>query len=289
MDSHPTDADRTLPGEALLQQRRRMDETALAVEPDIGLEPVTIGDLRAEWIVPPDASKAVIVYFHGGGFTKGSLASHREMISRIARAGRAKVLQVDYRLAPEHQYPAQQEDAMAAYHFLIDGGTDPRMLLIGGDSAGGGLALLLAIAVRDAGLPMPAGIFALSPVTDLTYSGATFETRAHVDPLTTRKGIEGVMGLYLGANDPTDPRISVLFADLKGLPPVLVQAGDHEVLLDDSVRIVEKARAAGLDAELQIFDGMPHTFQQSRVGEPQTLQAIENIGAFVQRTVVHRR
>jgi len=270
------------PTEQLLLQRKQWDRCPIPVEPDITVRQQSIGTLRCEWINAPEPGEAVILYLHGGGFTKGSLDSHRELVSRVARASNARVFNVEYRLAPEATFPAQREDAMTAYRFLLSEGIDPKALVVAGDSAGGGLAVLLLVAVRDEGLPLPAAAFAMSPLTDLTLGAESFRTRAHVDPYT-REGVGKVVELYLGGADARDPKASPLFADLRGLPPLLLQAGDYEVLLDDTVRLAKRATDAGVAVTLEVFDKMSHVFQMNSATDAESRRAISQIGDFVRQ------
>lgn len=228
-----------------------------------GVETVAVeaNGVPCEMLTPPGARAGhTILYLHGGGYCWGSLASHRPLASRIAVACRVRVLLVDYRLAPEHRFPAPLEDATAAWRWLLDSGCDPATTALAGDSAGGGLTLATLVALRDAGEPMPAGAVMISPWTDLTCSGGSYETRAAQDPICSREMLEQLASLYLGEADARDPRASALFADLGGLPPLLFQVGTAEVLYDDSLRAAENAKDRNVDVQLDISQRMVHVW-----------------------------
>lgn len=205
-------------------------------------------------------------------------------MGRISRSTRSELVGVDYRLAPEHPYPAAVEDALASYRHLITDGVDPRHLLIGGDSAGGGLALVCMQALRDDGYALPSGAFLFSPWTDLTNSGESFHTREDEDPSVNRAITQILADLYRNGADASLPGISPLFGDLTGLPPLLVQVGDFEVLRDDSTRLAERSRQAGVDVDLQVFDGSFHVFQ-GVAALPEAAKALEAVGAFADRVL----
>ncbi|MGH8461128.1 MAG: alpha/beta hydrolase [Stenotrophobium sp.] len=204
---------------------------------------------------------AVILYLHGGAYVLGSPKTHRALTAHLAKAARASVYALDYRLAPEHPHPAALEDALSAYRWLLDQGHDPRKISIAGDSAGGGLALATALAIRDAGLPAPAALVLLSPWTDMTMSGESFTRNAALDPMLHRTWAVTSTRQYCGTLPHDHPACSPLFADLHGLPRMLIQVGSDEILLSDSDRFAEKARTAGVDVKLRRFDGLWHVFQ----------------------------
>jgi acetyl esterase/lipase len=206
------------------------------------------------------AADRVTLYLHGGGYTLGSHATHTAITSNLAKATGAPVLVPDYRLAPEHPYPAALDDAIAAYRFLLERHA-PQAIAVAGDSAGGGLALLLVLALRDRGLPLPSSLLLLSPWTDLTLSGETMGRLADADPLLSRAWLERASVAFRGPIAANDPRVSPLYADLRGLPRTLIQVGADEILLSDAERFVERARAAGVDVRLECEPGMWHDFQ----------------------------
>ncbi|NEY34533.1 alpha/beta hydrolase fold domain-containing protein [Streptomyces sp. PRKS01-65] len=202
-----------------------------------------------------------LLYLHGGGYVIGSPDSHAGMVGELARRAGLRAVSVDYRLAPEHPFPAAVDDGLAAYRELLAAGTDPGDLVLAGDSAGGGLAVATLLAARDAGLPQPAAVAVFSPWTDLTLTGGSIRSKEGADPVFTAADVRAYADLYIGAGDRAHPLASPVFADLTGLPPLLVQAGANEVLLDDAVRLAGRAGADGVEATLEIGPGLPHVFQ----------------------------
>jgi epsilon-lactone hydrolase len=245
---------------------------------------VSAGGIDAEWIVPADApADKAILYFHGGGFRLGSVASHRDLIARIAEASRCRVLAINYRLAPEHRFPAALEDARTAFGWLLGEGFEPESIALAGDSAGGNLVLATMLGQRERGEPLPAAGVVMSPWTDLAASGESYQSRAAADPIHQRPMILALAKNYLGeGGDTSHPLASPLYADLTGLPPLLIQAGDRETVRDDATMLAAKAKAAGVDAELQVFDGMIHVFQMFPE-IPEATTAVAEIAAFLRR------
>jgi monoterpene epsilon-lactone hydrolase len=263
---------------------RRAAAESIASQPPPGttVEPVDAGGVGAEWVVAAGAdSDRVLLYLHGGAYQIGSPATHRSMVARLSGAAGARVLSIDYRLAPEHPFPAAVDDAVAAYRWLLAEGTDPAVIAIGGDSAGGGLALATLVALRNAGEPMPAAAVVLSPWTDLALTGASMQTRAAVDVLIKPAGMAETAEAYLAGQDPRHPYASPLYADLHGLPPVLVHVGDAEVILDDSTRFAARARDHRVDVTLEVWDEMPHVWHAFAGLLPEADQAIERIGSWL--------
>ncbi len=243
--------------------------------------PVEAGGVSAEWSVADGADQdKVILYVHGGGYVMGSAGSHRDMTGRLSQAAGARVLSLNYRLAPEHPFPAPVDDSVAAYRWLLGQGIQASNIAIAGDSAGGGLALAALIAIRDAGEPVPAAGIGISPWVDMEGTGESMTTRAAVDPVVQKEGLLGMAKLYLGDADPKNPLAAPLHANLAGLPPLLIQVGDSETLLDDATRITERARKADVDVTLKIWDEMPHVWHLFAPILPEGRQAIEEIGAF---------
>ena len=243
--------------------------------------PVDAGGVSAEWSAADGADQnKVILYVHGGGYVMGSAGSHRDMTGRLSQAAGARVLSLNYRLAPEHPFPAPVDDAVAAYRWLLGQGIQAANIAIAGDSAGGGLALAALIAIRDAGEPLPAAGIGISPWVDMEGTGESMTTRAAVDPVVQKEGLLGMAKLYLGGADPKDPLAAPLHANLAGLPPLLIQVGDAETLLDDATRITERAQKADVDVTLKIWDEMPHVWHLFAPILPEGQQAIEEIGAF---------
>jgi len=245
------------------------------------IEPTVAGGVPAEWLTPPgaDASR-VLYYLHGGGFVACSPATHRRMVARIAGRAGLRALLPDYRLAPEHPYPAALDDCVAGYQHLLQLGLAPERIVIAGDSAGGALTLGTLLRLRDAGVPLPAGAVCLSPATDATLSGGSFVSRADDDALLAPAFCRSVIAAYLPDEaDRLGPYASPLRAELAGLPPLLLQVGTHEILHDDSTRFAERARSAGVDVTLEVWDGMWHVFQM--FDAPESRRAVERIAQFV--------
>jgi len=222
-----------------------------------------------------------VLYFHGGAYAIGSAAASVGLASEIARRAAATALSVDYRLAPEHPFPAAVDDALAAYRALLDRGTPAGSVAVVGESAGGGLALALLLAIRDAGLPQPSSATVLSPWTDLTQSGATMATRAKADPALTRRALQVRAADYLAGADPRTPLASPIHADLRGLPPLLIQAGGREILLDDALRLATRAARADVAVTLQTFPGAPHVFQGFAPLVEEAAGALDHVAAFI--------
>jgi len=274
----------------LREQRTRFDDLAhrgIRLPRGVTACTVQVNGVHAEWIEPAGIGpKQVILYLHGGGYCLCSIDTHRGLAARLALACRSRVLIIAYRLAPENPFPAALEDALSAYHWLLQQGISPRQIAIGGDSAGGGLTLSTTVKLRDAGEPLPAALFLLSPWTDLTFSGESFRTRKKVDPIFGHgDNTLQFAPAYLGTADPANPLISPLFADLAGLPPTFIQVGNDEILLDDSTRLGERLQAAGVDVQLEVWKGMWHVFQVFAPFAPESQQAIEKIGNFFHRQI----
>ncbi|SDN41102.1 alpha/beta hydrolase [Afipia sp. GAS231] len=248
-------------------------------------EQVTAGGVDGEWILPADAPKdRAILYFHGGGFRIGSVTSHRDLIAQIALASGCRVLAINYRLAPEHRFPAALDDALAAYDWMLQQGLKPANIAFAGDSAGGNLALAAMLALCDNKRPLPAAAALMSPWTDLAATGASYLSRAEADPIHQRAMILALAKNYLGGEgDPRDPLVSPLYADFAGLPPLLIQVGDRETVLDDSVMLAGKARAAGVTVDLQVWNGMIHVFQMFGGELAEAHRAVADIALFLDR------
>jgi phosphinothricin tripeptide acetyl hydrolase len=268
-------------------ERRAQYERAERVFPtpaDVKVEHVSAPAAPAERLRPPSATPGrVVLYLHGGGYVIGSPRSHRHLAAAIAGAAAARALLLDYRLAPEHPYPAALEDATAAYRWLLAQGIAPGSVVIAGDSAGGGLTVATLLALREARVPLPAAGVCISPWVDLTCGGGSYVTKADADPIVKRAGVEQMARSYLGSTAPREPLASPLFADLRGLPPLLIHVGSEEVLLDDSVQLAERARAAGVDTTLEVYERMIHVWHWflPMLDEAQT--AVEAIGRFARR------
>jgi monoterpene epsilon-lactone hydrolase len=269
---------------SVAQMRLDWDTAFQADIAPISHQRVSVAGVDGEWIAGSHAPHdKAILYFHGGGFRLGSVSSHRELIARIAGASGYRVLAINYRLAPEHRFPAPLEDAIAAYGWMLDQGVRPDNIAFAGDSAGGNLALTAMLGLRQRGLPLPAAGVLMSPWTDLAATGETYVSRADADPIHQRPMIAALVKNYLGeGGDPRDPLVSPLYADLAGLPPLLIQVGDRETVLADSTMVADSARAAGVDVELQVWDGMIHVFQMF-AELPEAHRAIASIAEFLKR------
>ncbi len=261
-------------------------ERVFPLEEDIACSPVAAESAPGEWILAPQADPTrVLLYLHGGGYALGSPASHRALVGRLSRAGQARALSLDYRLAPEHPHPAALEDALAAYRWLLHQPVAPERIVIGGDSAGGGLALATLVALRDRGDPLPAGAVCLSPWTDLAMTGDSIRGKAGEDPMLQPDDAERYVNYYTAGADPTHPLISPLYADLAGLPPLLIQVGTAEILLDDSARLAGRAREAGVTVSYEPWERMIHVWQFFAPLLEEGRQAIERIGGFIRERV----
>ncbi len=268
----------------ITDQRLRQEKAVRYVKLPVRVrcEPVAANGVPAEWISVPDTDSGVILYLHGGAYALGSIKTHREFVARLVSATKVPALIIDYRLAPEHPFPAALDDAIAAYRWLLAQGYSPSQIVIGGDSAGGGLTLATLLALRENGAPLPAAAVCMSPWTDLTLSGASLQTKAEDDWILDSDSLERFAALYAGEHDRRSPLISPLFADLSGLCPLLIQIGTKEILLDDAMRFAENARRAGVDVTLQVLDQMFHVFQLVPF-LPETRRAVHDMAEFVSR------
>jgi epsilon-lactone hydrolase len=237
--------------------------TAQAPVPaDVQQKPVEIGGVDGiEVTIAGNESERVILYFHSGVYVIGSAAATVPLVGDLVRRTGVNAITLDYRLAPEHPYPAALEDARAAYEGLLEQGTDPGQIVLAGESAGGGLAVATLLASREAGLPMPSCAFLMSPYADLTLSGETLVERQSLDPILTLEGLRVRAPEYVAGADAADPLISPIFGDLSGLPPLLIQVGSHEILLSDALRLAGRAATADVAVTLDVTPGVPHVFQ----------------------------
>jgi phosphinothricin tripeptide acetyl hydrolase len=273
-------------GGDVLAMRKNMEAVVASVPRPEGVRftPVSANGVPAEWTVADGARDDVaIVYFHGGGYAMGSLDTHRGHCARISSAARACVLSVDYRLGPENPHPAAVEDAVAAVRFARASGFAPRRTAVAGDSAGGGLTLAALVALRDLGDPMPAAGLCISPWTDLALTGDTIETKAAEDPMVRAADLRLMADAYLAGRDAKTPLASPLYADLAGLPPLLVQVGSAEILLDDAVRVAERARKAGVAVDLRVWPDMIHVWHAFAQILPEGQQAVDEMAAFFEK------
>ncbi len=264
--------------------RARTDQVGFFARPrkNVQIASVDAGTVPSEWLIPEAALQdRAILYIHGGAWFMGSANTHRAFVSRLVHAAGIRALLINYRLAPENPFPAGLEDCVAAYEWLLQGGISANNILVAGDSAGGNLTLALLIALRDASKPLPAGAVALSPATDLAFTGKSVQTRLHLDPLFSGGGPTTIVQDYITNHDPHEPLISPLYGDLHGLPPLLIHVGDHEILLDDSIRFGENAVAAGVEATTVVWPKMFHVFQIFTPILPEARRAVEQIAEFI--------
>ncbi|CAN7593060.1 alpha/beta hydrolase [Rhizobium sp. LjRoot258] len=251
-----------------LRDRRHAFEALMASTPEptrVQIRQVDADGVDAQLIWPArlhhPLGRRAILYIHGGGFYSGSLRTHRALAGSLAKAASADVLLIDYRLAPDYPYPAQVDDALTAYRWLLDSGYESNNIVLAGDSVGGNLAIEATLRQMRVKGPLPAAVVAMSPITDLAATGASLTTNANTDPLIDSAELDVIRKAYLGTRSPTDPMMSPLYADLTGFPPLLMQVGAGEALLDDTLRLADKARRAGVDVQTEIWAGMVHQWQ----------------------------
>ena len=271
-------------GSDVSEQRRILRELASArpLPGDLTVTAAELGGVpTAEITVAGVEPRHVVLYFHGGVYVVGDAFQSADLASQVGRRTRARAISVDYRLAPEHPYPAAVDDALAAYEALLEGGTAPADIVFAGESAGGGLAVAALVSARDHRLPLPAAAFAMSPYADLTLAGASMETKRAADPLLSRELLQPRVTDYAAGQDPALGLISPIFADLSGLPPLLIQAGSHEVLLDDAIRLAGQAAAADVQVTLDITPLVPHVFQGFYPILDEAAAALDRAGQFL--------
>jgi monoterpene epsilon-lactone hydrolase len=257
-----------------------------AIPADVRLQAVDAGGVRAEWTTTPVAhTQRAMLFLHGGAYIAGGIESHRHLVAQAGRVARVRTLALDYRLAPEHPFPAALDDALAGYHYLLSQGYAPGELVLAGESAGGGLALATLVALRDAGTPLPGCVWLSSPWTDLAMSGESMLSKADVDPLIQKPYLLEAAAAYLHGAEPRTPLASPLFADLRGLPPLLIQVGTAETLLDDSIRLARAAALADVRVELQTWPEMIHAWTLYYPQLDDGARALDAMGAFVQHTL----
>lgn len=280
---HSSTSPESMDPEDLDRQRKGQELLGRLVAPMVGMswEPFELAGMAAAWVRPDRGHdrKHAILYCHGGGYTSGNLGYSRILASKLANVTGYEVLSFDYRLAPEHPYPAAVNDAMKAWDYLMYLGYGARDVIVAGDSAGGNLALVLCHQLRAAGRRLPAALILMSPWTDMTASGKSYTERVDLDPMITMEYIQAVRGAYARDMDLSDPNLSPLFGDFTGFPPVLIQAGTHEILLSDSVRLRDRLVVAGIPCRLEVWNDMWHVFQMfpmKKAGE-----AMESIGRFL--------
>ena len=266
------------------QQRRQLRElvSAQPLPAEVTVTAAALGEVpTAEITVDGIEPRHVVLYFHGGVYVIGDAFLAAELASQVGRRTQAQVISVDYRLAPEHPYPAAVDDALAAYEALLHNGVAPSDIAFAGESAGGGLAVATMVNARDRELPLPAAAYVMSPYADLTLAGKTMETRRVVDPLLSRELLQPRVTDYTSGQDAASGLISPIFADLSGLPPLMIQAGTHEVLLDDAVRLAAQAATADVAVTLDITPGVPHVFQAYHAILDEAAAALDRAGQFL--------
>jgi epsilon-lactone hydrolase len=265
-----------------LRRLLRESGSAQPLPADVTVIAAALGDVRtAEISVDGIEPRHVVLYFHGGVYVIGDAFLAADLASQVGRRTQARVISVDYRLAPEHPFPAAVDDALAAYEALLDNGVAPLDIVFAGESAGGALAVATLVNARDHGLPLPAAAFAMSPYADLTLAGITMETKREVDPLMSRELLEPRVIDYTSGQDAALGLVSPVFADLSGLPPLVIQAGTHEVLLDDAVRLARQAATADVEVTLDITPRVPHVFQAFYAMLDEGAAALDRAGQFL--------
>jgi acetyl esterase/lipase len=268
----------------VIEQRRQLGEllSAQPLPADVAVTTAALNGVpTAEITVDGIEPRHVVLYFHGGVYVLGEAAQAAGLAAQIARRTSATVISVGYRLAPENPYPAAVDDALAAYQALLDNGTDPADIAFAGESAGGGLAIATLVNARDHGLPLPAAAYVMSPYADLTLAGATMDTKRDLDPLLSPEALRARVPDYTVGHDPALALISPVFADLTGLPPLIIQAGTHEVLLDDAIRLARQAATADVAVTLDITPGVPHVFQAYAPILDEGAAALDRAGQFL--------
>ena len=271
-------------GSSVSEQRRLLRElvSAQPLPAEVTVTTAALGGVpTAEITVAGIEPRHVVLYFHGGVYVIGDAFLAAELASQVGRRTHARVISVDYRLAPEYPYPAAVDDALAAYEALLHNGIAPSDIAFAGGSAGGGLAIATLVNARDHGLPLPAATFVMSPYADLTLAGTTMETRGDVDPLLSRELLQPRVADYTSGQDAALGLISPVFADLSGLPPLIIQAGTHEVLLDDALRLARQAATADVEVTLDITPGVPHVFQAYHAILDEAAAALDRAGRLL--------
>jgi epsilon-lactone hydrolase len=268
-----------------VNEQRRLLRELLSAQPlpaDVTVTAAALGGVpTAEITVAGPEPRHVVLYFHGGVYVMGDAFLAADLASQIGRRTNSKVMSVDYRLAPENPYPAAVDDALAAYEALLDNGTAPSEIAFAGESAGGGLAIATLVNARDHGVSLPAAAFVMSPYADLTLAGMTMETKREADPLLSPQALQARVVDYTSGQDASLGLISPIFADLSGLPPLIIQAGSHEVLLDDAIRLAQRAAAADVEVTLDITPGVPHVFQAYYPILDEAAAALDRAGQFL--------
>jgi len=272
----------------LVSARKRLDFFAGMVPKASGVavRKDSIAGLHAEWLIPDGAPEdRLLLYWHGGGYVVGSCKSHRPFVSHLALEAGVRALLPEYRLAPEHPFPAAIKDAVGVYRSLLEQGYEPANITIAGDSAGGGISVAMLLSLRDAGVPLPGAVVLLSPLLDLSLQGDSMRTRLDRDPWLKPDILRHVARCYCDDAELTDPLVSPVFADASGMPPTLIQVGDDEILLSDSERFAEYMRATGGDVAIEVWPGMWHVWQMFIGLMPESRRAVERLGSFITESI----
>ncbi|KUG03906.1 lipase/esterase [hydrocarbon metagenome] len=268
-----------------LREEVRKDAAKMTKMPDgITINPADFPGFYAEWVIPQNCREdQAILYFHGSGFVMGTSKDHRGLVAKFASRCGVKALVFDYSLAPEHPFPAAINDSVAVYKWMLEIGYQPQNIIFAGDSAGGCIAFSTLLILKDENIPLPQAVVAFSPCTDLTCSGESHKTKAKIDPATPEGATATYTSYYIGNSDPTSPYMSPLYGDLAGLPPVMIQVGEDETLLDDSVRFAQKAKEAGVEVHLHVWEGMFHCFPLLAPMFPEATRAMDEVCEFIHR------
>jgi monoterpene epsilon-lactone hydrolase len=276
-------------GTPSVEKRRQSYENLTAkfkMGPAVKCTSAVVNAVPVEWVEPLDATAdRAILFFHGGAYCLCSVSTHRSLAAHLAQAAGTRVCNVEYRLAPEHSFPAAVEDAVSAYHGLLNMGIAPGNIIVAGDSAGGGLVLALLFSLRDADAPLPAACVCISPWTDLSLSGASYTANARKDVMLDSQTLEESARIYLDGTDSRHPLTSPLFGDFHNLPPLLIHVGSDELILSDAEGVAEQARQAGVDVALEVWPGMQHEWHFAADFVPEGQAAIDRIGKFIQQKI----
>lgn len=270
---------------SIIEMRANIHKSAMKMArktSGVNVTPADYAGLYAEWLTPDGApDDTVILYFHGGGFVSGNAEDHRNIVSKLVKRVSVKALVFDYRLAPEHPFPAAMNDSVEIYKWILEKGYAPENIIFAGDSAGAGLQFSCLLKLKELGIALPKAVIAMSPCVDMTISGESHVTRLEDDPCTPIGSTETWLGYYVGDGDPKDPLMSPVFADLSGLPPMMIQVGDHETLLSDSLTLAKNAEKTGVDVTLHVWDEMFHCFPLLSPMFKEALHAMDEINDFI--------
>ncbi len=275
---------------SIIEQRKQQERIKQPFRLPAGFrfDPIQIEHISAEWFIPANAGQRVMLYLHGGAYALGSISTYREFLVRLAAATQTRIFAINYRLAPENPYPAALCDALTAYRWLLDQAGAPSNFVLAGDSAGAGLSIASLLAMQDQAIPLPSAVVCFSPWIDLTLSGETIHSKSAVDPILSAAGLSRYADGYAAGQNLSHPWLSPVYADLNGMPPLLIQAGTEEILLDDAIRLADIVQKNGTPVELQIWDGLFHVFQLFSF-LPETAQALKQTTEFLDHHVENPR